>query len=134
MGLWAVGGGMVIYLASLQDVPASLLEAAALDGAGAWGKFRHVTIPSISPVILFNLIMGLIGSFQYFTQAYVMTNGGPQDATMFYALHLFNRAFQDFEMGYASAMAWVLFVITLVCALIVFKTSAKWVYYAGESS
>ncbi len=134
MGLWAVGGGMVIYLASLQDVPASLLEAAALDGAGAWGKFRHVTIPSISPVILFNLIMGLIGTFQYFTQAYVMTNGGPQDATMFYALHLFNRAFQDFEMGYASAMAWVLFVITLVCALIVFKTSAKWVYYAGESS
>lgn len=125
---------MVIYLASLQDVPASLLEAAALDGAGAWGKFRHVTIPSISPVILFNLIMGLIGTFQYFTQAYVMTNGGPQDATMFYALHLFNRAFQDFEMGYASAMAWVLFVITLVCALIVFKTSAKWVYYAGESS
>ncbi len=134
MGLWAVGGGMVIYLASLQDVPASLLEAASLDGAGRWAKFRHVTVPSISPVILFNLIMGLIGTFQYFTQAYVMTNGGPQDATMFYALHLFNRAFQDFEMGYASAMAWVLFVITLICAIVVFRTSARWVYYAGESS
>ncbi len=134
MGLWAVGGGMVIYLASLQDVPASLLEAASLDGAGRWAKFRHVTVPSISPVILFNLIMGLIGTFQYFTQAYVMTNGGPQDATMFYALHLFNRAFQDFEMGYASAMAWVLFVTTLICAIVVFRTSARWVYYAGESS
>lgn len=134
MGLWAVGGGMVIYLASLQDVPVSLLEAASLDGAGTWAKFRHVTVPSISPVILFNLIMGLIGTFQYFTQAYVMTNGGPQDATMFYALHLFNRAFQDFEMGYASAMAWFLFVITLICAIAVFRTSARWVYYAGESS
>lgn len=134
MGLWSVGGGMVIYLASLQDVPTALMEAAALDGANKLQQFRHVTLPAISPVVLFNLIMGLIGTFQYFTQAYVMTNGGPEDSTMFYALHMFNRAFLDFDMGYASAMAWTLFVITLLCAIIVFRTSARWVYYAGEQS
>lgn len=133
MGLWGAGGGMVIYLASLQDVPQSLYEAAALDGAGAFARFRHVTLPMISPVILFNLIMGLIGSFQYFTQAYVMTSGGPQDATTFYALHLFNRAFLDFKMGYASAMAWILFVITLAATVLVLRSSARWVYYAGET-
>ncbi|MGC8669060.1 MAG: carbohydrate ABC transporter permease [Chthonomonadales bacterium] len=132
MGVWGAGGSMVIYLAGLQDIPEALYEAAALDGAGRWARFRHVTLPMLSPVILFNLIMGLIGSFQYFTQAYVMTNGGPQDATMFYALHLFNQAFLDFKMGYASAMAWFLFVIALACALVVFRTSARWVYYAGE--
>lgn len=132
MGLWGVGGGMVIYLAALQNVPASLYEAAALDGAGALRQFRNVTLPMITPVILFNLIMGLIGSFQYFTEAYVMTSGGPQDSTMFYALHLFNSAFYDFKMGYASAVAWVLFVVTLVCAVAVFKSSLKWVYYGGE--
>ncbi len=133
MGLWGVGGGMIIYLASLQDVPVELMEAASLDGASKFQQFLNVTLPAISPVLLFNLIMGLIGSFQYFTQAYVMTNGGPQDATMFYALHLFNKAFLDFQMGYASAMAWVLFVITLACALVIFRTSARWVYYAGEA-
>lgn len=133
MGLWGIGGGMVIYLAALQDVPVELMEAAALDGASKVQQFRHVTLPAISPVLLFNLIMGLIGSFQYFTQAYVMTNGGPQDSTTFYALHLFNEAFLDFHMGYASAMAWVLFVLTLVCAVIVFRTSHRWVYYVGEA-
>lgn len=132
MGLWGAGGGMVIYLAALQDVPVPLYEAASLDGANALQQFRHVTLPMLSPVILFNLIMGLIGSFQYFTQAYVMTNGGPQDSTTFYALHLFNRAFLDFKMGYASAMAWILFLITLACALLVFRSSARWVYYGGE--
>jgi multiple sugar transport system permease protein len=133
MGLWGAGGSMVIYLASLQDVPVSLYEAASLDGAGRWHQLRHVTLPMISPIILFNLIMGLIGQFQYFTQVYIMTNGGPEDSTQFYALHLFNRAFYDFKMGYASAMAWVLFVITMVCAIIVFKTSLRWVYYGGET-
>ena len=132
-GLWGAAGGMVIYLAALQDVPEALYEAAAIDGANRLQQFRHVTLPMLSPVILFNLIMGLIGMFQYFTQAYVMTNGGPQDATTFYALHLFNRAFLDFQMGYASAMAWVLFVVTLLCALVIFRTSARWVYYGGES-
>jgi multiple sugar transport system permease protein len=132
MGLWGAGGSMVIYLAGLQDVPESLYEAAALDGASKLHQLLHVTLPMLSPVILFNLIMGLIGAFQYFTQAYVMTNGGPEDATTFYALHLFNRAFMDFKMGYASAMAWILFLITLAAALLVFRTSARWVYYAGE--
>jgi multiple sugar transport system permease protein len=135
MGLWGVGGGMVIYLAGLQDIPEALYEAARLDGAGMLAQFRHVTLPMLSPVILFNLIMGLIGMFQYFTQVYVVTGGtgGPQDSTLFFALHLFNKAFTDFRMGYASAMAWVLFVITLICALVIFRTSARWVYYAGES-
>ncbi len=132
MGLWGAGGGMVIYLAALQDIPESLYEAAALDGARTFTRFFRITLPMLTPVILFNLIMGLIGTFQYFTQAYVMTSGGPQDSTTFYALHLFNKAFLDFKMGYASAMAWILFVITLAAALLVFKTSARWVYYAGE--
>ncbi|HZT43967.1 MAG TPA: sugar ABC transporter permease [Chthonomonadaceae bacterium] len=135
MGLWGVGGSMVIYLAGLQDIPEALYEAARLDGAGMLAQFRHVTLPMLSPVILFNLIMGLIGMFQYFTQVYVVTGGtgGPQDSTLFFALHLFNKAFTDFRMGYASAMAWVLFAITLICALVIFRSSARWVYYAGES-
>jgi multiple sugar transport system permease protein len=132
MGLWGVGGGMVIYLAALQNVPAALYEAASLDGAGVVTRFRNVTLPMITPVILFNMITGLIGFFQYFTQAYVMTNGGPQDSTNFYALRLFNRAFEDFQMGSASAMAWVLFVIVLACTIVVFKTSPRWVYYGGD--
>ncbi len=132
MGLWGVGGSAIIYLAGLQGIPEHLYEAADLDGAGVLQKFLHVTLPMLSPVIFFNLIMGLIGSFQYFTQVYVMTNGGPQDSTLFYALYLFNRAFVDLKMGYASAMAWILFLITLVCTLVVFKTSARWVYYEGE--
>lgn len=123
---------MVIYLAALQNVSETLYEAAALDGAGSTLRFRHVTLPMITPVILFNLITSLIGTFQYFTEAYVMTSGGPQDSTTFYALRLFNAAFQDFHLGYASAMAWVLFVLTLACALIVFKSSLRWVYYEGE--
>jgi multiple sugar transport system permease protein len=135
MGLWGAGGAMVIYLAGLQDVPQQLYEAAALDGAGRWAQLRHVTLPMLSPVILFNLIMGLIGGFQYFTQAYVVSRGtgSPQDSLLFYAFHLFNSAFLDFRMGYASAMAWVLFLITLACALAVFRSSARWVYYGGES-
>ncbi|MCC6446204.1 MAG: sugar ABC transporter permease [Armatimonadetes bacterium] len=132
MGLWGAGGSVIIYLAGLQDVPEQLYEAADLDGANIWQRFRHVTLPMISPIILFNVIMGAIGAFQYFTQVYVMTQGGPQDATLFYALYLFNNAFLNFKMGYASAMAWVLFLITLVCTLIIFKTSARWVYYSGE--
>ena len=135
MGLWGAGSGMIIYLAGLQDVPQSLYEAAELDGAGPWARLWNITLPFLSPILLFNVIMGLIGAFQYFTQVYVMTNGsgGPQDATLFYALRLFRSAFIDFNMGYASAMAWILFGITLVCAFIIFRSSARWVYYAGES-
>jgi multiple sugar transport system permease protein len=132
MSLWGIGGAMVIYLASLQDVPQELLEAAALDGAGKVRQFVHVTLPAISPTILFNVIIGLIGGFQYFTQAYVMTNGGPGDATLFYSLQIYRQAFQFFKMGYASAMAWILFVIVMLATLLIFRSSARWVYYGGK--
>jgi multiple sugar transport system permease protein len=136
MDLWSVGGSMILYLAALQGVPQHLYEAAELDGANAWDKLRHVTLPSISPVLFFNLILGVIGTFQYFTQAFVMTGGGsgaggPANATLFYALLLYQNAFQYFRMGYACAMAWVLFVFTLIASCVVFKTSARWVYYEG---
>jgi len=133
MGLWQVGGGVLIFLAGLQNVPMALYEAAEVDGAGILHKFRHVTLPMISPILLFNAIMGIIGYFQYFTQAFVMTAGGPQDATLFYALHLFNKAFLDFQLGYASAMAWILFLLILVATIIVLRTSRSWVYYEGEA-
>jgi multiple sugar transport system permease protein len=139
MGLWGAGGSMVIYLAGLQDVPQQLYEAASLDGASRLQQFRNVTLPMLSPVILFNLIMGLIGYFQYFTQVYVMTSqggkalGSPQDSTLVYAVQMFSAAFLDFRMGYACAMAWILFILTLVCALAVFRSSARWVYYGGEA-
>lgn len=133
MGLWGVGNTVVIFLASLQEVPEELYEAALIDGASTLRKLWHITLPMISPVIFFNLIMGIIGYFQYFTQVWVMTRGGPEDMTNFYSLYLFQNAFLFFKMGYASAMAWVLFAITLVCTLIVFKSSKKWVYYSGEA-
>ncbi len=132
MSLWGVGGPMLIYLAGLQGIPTDLYEAAQIDGAGAWARFRHVTVPQMSPVIFFNLIMGIIGSWQVFTAGYIMTGGGPRYATLFYVLYLYNNAFRYFRMGYASALAWVLAVIILVFTLIVFRSSSAWVYYAGE--
>ena len=132
MSFWGVGGGMVIYLAGLQSVPQHLYEAASLDGANVLQKFRHVTLPMLTPVIFYNLIMGIIGSFQVFTQAFVMTNGGPVNSTLFYVLYLFRQAFNYYHMGYASAMAWALFAIILALTLIVFKSSAMWVYYEGD--
>ncbi|MGI4787503.1 MAG: carbohydrate ABC transporter permease [Janthinobacterium lividum] len=133
MDLWGVGGGMVIYLAALQAVPAALYEAASLDGANFWHRTWYITLPSISPVIFFNLIMGVIGTFQYFTQTFVMTKGGPDNSTLFYALYLYQNAFEYFRMGTACAMAWILFIITLAATALVFKSSARWVYYEGES-
>ena len=132
MSLWSVGSAIVIYLAGLQGVPQELYEAAGLEGANAWQRTWHVTLPMISPVILFNVVLGLIGSFQYFTQAYVMTQGGPNNASLFYALYLYLQAFSYLHLGYASAMAWLLFVLILLATFAVFKTSAKWVYYGGE--
>ena len=129
MSLWAVGGSMIIYLAGLKDVPATLYEAAIIDGAGVWGRTRHVTLPMITPVIFFNLVMGVIGAFQYFTQAYIMTNGGPEDSTHFYALYLFNRAWRYLDMGYASAMAWILFVVVMGFTALIFRTHHRWVHY-----
>lgn len=133
MSTWGVGGTMLIFLAGLQNVPQDLLDAAEVDGATPWYKLWHVTIPMTSPQIFFNLIMGVIGSLQYFTQAYVMSGGmgTPADSTMFYALYLFKNAFMDHKMGYASAMAWLLFVVTLVLTLIIFRGSDKHVYYGG---
>lgn len=132
MSLWAVGGAVVIYLAGLQDVPQELYEAAEIDGAGPWQRVRFVTLPMLSPVIFFNLVMGLIGAMQYFTQAYVMTLGGPVDSTLFYSLYLFRRAFTYLDMGYASAMAWLLFLAIMVLTLVTFKTANRWVHYAAE--
>jgi multiple sugar transport system permease protein len=131
MSLWGVGGSMIIYLAGLKDIPETLYEAAAIDGASAWQRTRHITLPMITPVIFFNLVMGVIGAFQYFTQAYIMTEGGPEDSTHFYALYLFNRAWRYLDMGYASAMAWILFVIVMVLTVAIFKTHRRWVHY-GE--
>ena len=132
MGLWGIGQTALIYLASLQDVPESLYESAELDGANAFQKIIHVTIPMISPVILFNVIMGLIGTFQYFTQAYIMTSGGPADSTLFYALYLYNSAFRFFKMGYASAMAWLMFLVIFGLTVLTFSLSSRWVYYGGQ--
>jgi multiple sugar transport system permease protein len=134
MSLWSVGSAIVIYLAGLQGVPQELYEAAGLEGANTWQRTWHVTLPMISPVILFNVVLGLIGSFQYFTQVYVMTQGGPNNASLFYALYLYLQAFSYLHMGYASAMAWLLFVLILLATFAVFKTSAKWVYYGGEAT
>ncbi|MCX5759865.1 MAG: sugar ABC transporter permease [Candidatus Hydrogenedentes bacterium] len=134
MSLWGVGGAMVIFLAGLAEVPQSLYEVADLDGAGRWAKFRNVTLPMLTPTILFNLVMGLIGSFQYFTQVYVMTGGrgGPIDSTMFYALYLYRNSFYYLRMGYASAMAWLLFIVILVATVAVLISSKRWVHYHGE--
>jgi multiple sugar transport system permease protein len=129
MSTWGVGGSMLIYLGALQGIPTQLYEAAILDGAGIWDRFKYITIPMITPVILLNLIMGIINSFQTFTQAFVMTNGGPNYATLFYVLYLYQQAFRWFNMGYAAALAWILFLIILVCTIVIFKTSAGWVYY-----
>lgn len=137
LDLWMIGGGIVIYLAALQGVPEHLYEAAELDGASPWRRTWHITLPSISPVIFFNLILGVIGTFQYFTQAFLMTGvppGGPANSTLFYALYLFQNAFTYFRMGYASAMAWVLFLLTLAATLLIFRSSARWVYYEGDTT
>jgi multiple sugar transport system permease protein len=132
MSLWGVGGPMLIYLAGLQDIPTELYEAAQIDGANGWQQFFFITIPHMTSIILFNLIMGLIGSFQVFTQGYLMTGGGPRYATLFYVLYLYLNAFRWFKMGYASAMAWVLLLIILILTLLIFRSSALWVYYEGE--
>jgi multiple sugar transport system permease protein len=132
MSFWSVGNSMLIYLAGLQGVPQHLYEAADLDGANPWVRFRNVTLPMLTPTLLFNLVMGIIGSFQTFTQAFIMTNGGPSDATLFFVLYLYQKAFQQFKMGYASAMAWILFVIIMGLTLTLLRSSKRWVYYEGE--
>ncbi|MCG3148471.1 MAG: hypothetical protein PCFJNLEI_01915 [Verrucomicrobiae bacterium] len=129
MGLWGAGGGMVIWIAGLKGISDSYYEAASLDGANKWQQFKHVTLPLLSPYIFFNLIMGLIGTFQIFTQAFIMTQGGPVDSTLFYAYHLFNNAFRYLHMGYAAAMAWVLFVIVFGLTVVQLQLQKRWVHY-----
>lgn len=129
MSTWTVGGAMLINLAALQGVPTALYEAASIDGANAWHRFRHIAVPTISPVIFFNLIIGIIAALQSFTLFFIMTDGGPNNSTLTYMLYLYNQAFQSTRMGYGSAMAWVLFVYLALLTLLVFKSSGKWVYY-----
>lgn len=129
VSVWeSAGAMMVIYLAGLQGVPQSLYEASKIDGANAFQRFRYVTVPMITPVIFFNLVVGVIGSFQVFTTAFVMTQGGPANASMVYMLYLYNNAFQWLKMGYASAMAWVLFFLLAILTFVLFRTS-RWVHY-----
>jgi multiple sugar transport system permease protein len=129
MSLWSIGGGMIIFLAGLQGIPQHLYEAAEIDGAGYWQRFWNVTIPMMSPVIFFNLVIGLIGAFQTFVPGYLMTQGGPQNATLFYGLYIFRSAFRDFKMGYAAALSWVLFAILLLLSVFVFRYLGRLVYY-----
>jgi multiple sugar transport system permease protein len=132
MSLWGVGNAMVIYLAGLQGVPQSLYEAADLDGASAWHKTRNVTIPLVSPVILFNVVMGIINSLQVFTQPYVMSeDGAPSRSIYFYSMYLFDNAFKYHKMGYASAMAWIMFLVIFLLTLLALKAAEKRVHYEG---
>ena len=132
MNLWTIGVTMVIFLAGLQGIPTHLYEAADIDGAGLLSKFRHITLPMISPIILFNIVIGIIDSFQIFTPAFIITNGGPANSSLFYGLHLYNNAFKFFKMGYASALAWLMFVIILLLTGLVFRITGNWVYYEGS--
>lgn len=132
MSVWSSGGSMVIYLAGLQSIPEHLYEAAAIDGASAWGKFWNVTAPMMSPIIFFNLIVGFITSLQAFVQILVMTNGGPANATLVYGLYIYRNAFQFFRMGYASALSWVLFIVIIAITIFQFVLSRRWVYYEGD--
>jgi multiple sugar transport system permease protein len=134
MSLWSVGAPMIIYLAALQSVPTELYEAASLDGAAALRRFWSITLPMISPVIFLNLIIGIINSFQIFTSVFIMTQGGPNNGSLFFVLYIYRHAFQYFNVGYASALAWILFVVIMVLTLIVFKTSRAWVYYEGVTA
>lgn len=135
LGMWGMGGTIIIYLSGLQDVPLSLLEAAELDGANWFQRLWHVTIPMVSPITLFNLITGMIGMFQYFAQAYVVGGGDslgrPLNSTLFYSVYLYQNAFLFLKMGYASAMAWILFIIILLLTLLLLKVSDRFTYYAG---
>jgi multiple sugar transport system permease protein len=140
LGLWGVGEAMIIFLAGLLDVPRQLYEAADIEGASVIQKFRNVTLPLITPVIFFSLVTGIIAGFQYFTQAYIAATtagssrtslGFPQGSTLFYSVYLYQQGFAYFRMGYASALAWILFLITMLCTLLLVRTSRRWVHYSG---
>ena len=129
LAIWQLGSAMVIFLAGLKSIPTELYEAAVVDGSSSWQRFFRITIPLLTPTIFFNLVMGIIGVFQVFSVGFVMTRGGPANATYFYVLHLYRTAFESFRMGYASALAWVLAIIVMALTMLVFKSSDKWVHY-----
>jgi multiple sugar transport system permease protein len=131
MSVWWVGGNMVIFLAGLQGIPNFLYEAAELDGANMWRRLRHVTLPMMTPTIFFVLIINLINAFQVFAQSFIMTRGGPLDSTRFYMHYLYDNAFLFFKMGFASAMAWLLFIIIFALTILMVKTSDRWVFYGA---
>lgn len=132
MSLWGAGSNMLLYLAGLQGIPTQLYEAAKIDGANTWHRFWSVTLPMLTPTVFFNVVMGLIGGFQFFTQARIMTGGGPNNSTLSMVLYLYNKAFQQIRFGYASAIAWVLFAIIVTFTFLFVRTSDRWVFYAGE--
>jgi multiple sugar transport system permease protein len=132
MAMWAIGNAMIIFLAGMQGIPVALYEAARIDGANGWHEFRYIMLPMLSPTIFFNLIIGIIASFQVFTNVFVMTNGGPGNASLVFVLYIYRSAFQNFKMGYASLLAWILFCIVLIITFIQFRVSRSWVYYEGE--
>ncbi len=133
MSLWSsFGTGMIIFLAGLQGISDSYYEAANIDGANMWQKFWKITVPMLSPLIFFNFIMGVIGTFQVFTQGFLLTDGRPNNSTLFYVLYLYRNAFEYLEMGYASAMAWILFILIMAASLVIFRSSTMWVYYEGQ--
>jgi multiple sugar transport system permease protein len=129
VSLWGLGGSMVIYLAGLQGIPRVFYEAAEIDGAGRWAQLWSITLPLLSPVIFFNLIIGIIGTFQIFTAGFLITNGGPQNATLFYVLYLYNNGFKFLKMGYSAALGWVLFAIIMLLTLVVFRYVGRMVHY-----
>jgi multiple sugar transport system permease protein len=132
VGVWGIGNMMLISLAGLQGIPTELYDAAKVDGAGPWQSFRRITLPLLSPVLFYSLLISLVGASQYFIQAYVLKNGNPDASTLFYNVNLYREAFTFNQLGYASALAWVLFAFVLVLTIALFKTSARWVFYAGE--
>jgi multiple sugar transport system permease protein len=135
LGVWQFGAPMVIFLAGLKQVPRELYEAAAIDGAGPARRFASITLPALSPVLLFNLVLEIIHAFQAFTSAFVISNGrgGPSDSTLLYTLYLYQRGFNDFQMGYASALAWVLLAVIAIITVLLFRGANRWVFYAGEA-
>jgi multiple sugar transport system permease protein len=132
MSIWGAGANMLIFLAGLQSIPTQLYEAATIDGAGVWRRFRNITLPMISPTLFFVLITDMIWSFQVFTNVYVMTKGGPANSTLMYVLYLYNLAFKQYRFGFASALAWLFFIIIMAITVFVFKSSNAWVYYETE--
>ncbi|MFN8490383.1 MAG: sugar ABC transporter permease [Caldilineaceae bacterium] len=132
MGLWGAGGAMLLYLAGLQGIPTQLYEAAEIDGANSWNRFIHITVPMLTPTIYFNLLINIIASFQVFTQAQIMTDGGPNNATLTQVLYLYHMGFINFQFGYASALAWALFLIIMVFTILVVRSGDTWVHYEGD--